>query len=69
MLREARVARGLTQQQVADMAFLSVQVISRMENGKSISRSSFLRVCQVIGINPEDIRDIQITKRPGPKTA
>ena len=50
-MAQLRLARNLTQQQLADQAGLGVRTVQRLELGESATQlSSFVRVCRVLGI-------------------
>jgi transcriptional regulator with XRE-family HTH domain len=44
LVREKRTAKGITQQELADMAGISLRSVQRMENGEVLPRSFTLRV-------------------------
>ena len=44
LVREKRTAKGITQQELADMAGISLRSVQRMENGEVLPRSYTLRV-------------------------
>lgn len=62
-IKLARIAKGLTQPELALAADVSIPVISRMENGKNVSRLNFFRVCKVLEIDPSTVNDVMITDR------
>lgn len=63
-IRKARLAKGLSQPELAIAADVSIPVISRMENRKNVSNSSFKRVCKVLDIDPETVKDdVVVTDR------
>src|SRR5690349_704250 len=49
-LSELRVARGLTQAQLADQAGLGLRTVQRLEDGAASNLSAFIAVCRVLGI-------------------
>ena len=59
-LRKMRKARGMTQEQVGILAGMSKSQISRMENGKLGSPSTYARVLDALGykavVHYEDVR-------------
>lgn len=60
-----RAARGLTQQQLADLAGLKRQVIAKYESAASRPRPENLhKLAQALGVNPLDITLHQPTSRP-----
>ena len=53
-IRNARVAKGLTQEQLAEMAGLSPNHISVLERGiKSPQLDSFVSVCNALGVSAD----------------
>jgi transcriptional regulator with XRE-family HTH domain len=44
LVREKRTAKGITQQELADMAGISLRSVQRIENGEVLPRSYTLRV-------------------------
>jgi transcriptional regulator with XRE-family HTH domain len=44
LVREKRTAKGITQQELADLAGISLRSVQRMENGEVLPRSYTLRV-------------------------
>jgi transcriptional regulator with XRE-family HTH domain len=50
-LARLRVAKNLTQQQLAEQAGLGLRTVQRLELGEAATQlSSFVRVCRVLGI-------------------
>jgi transcriptional regulator with XRE-family HTH domain len=50
-LAALRLARNLTQSQVAEQAGLGVRTVQRLESGEAATHlSGFLRVCRVLGL-------------------
>ena len=50
-LAQLRLAKSLTQQQLADQAGLGVRTVQRLELGEAAAQlSSFVRVCRVLGL-------------------
>lgn len=58
-LRAARVAAGLTQQQLSDLSGVYVKQIQRVEQGTSEARNltakNFLAIADALGIDPHDL--------------
>ncbi len=50
MLRKLRIARGLTQEALADAAACSLRTISAMETGRPASHHSLLAVAKALGV-------------------
>ncbi|SCW59421.1 Helix-turn-helix domain-containing protein [Ruminococcaceae bacterium YRB3002] len=50
-LREYRISMELTQEDLADMAMVSVKTISRFENGEEIGLSKFVRILHVLELS------------------
>src|SRR5262245_21634715 len=58
-LREIRVARGITQSQVARAADLESKQVSRWERGESEpSASSLAAYSDVVGASPQDVQEL-----------
>lgn len=59
ILRNRRVALGLTQQQVADMAKINLRQYQRVESGErhitGASAKMMLAICAALKINPYDL--------------
>ncbi len=50
-LADQRLARNLTQEQLAEQAGLGLRTIQRLESGAAATRlSGFLRICRVLGL-------------------
>lgn len=55
-LAQARLARDLTQQQLAAEAGVGKTVVERIENGKSVTLANFVRVLRVLDLLDELLR-------------
>lgn len=62
-IKEARLRLGMSQDDLALAADVSVPVISRMENSKQVSRTTFIRVCKILHIDPASVADVKVTDR------
>jgi len=51
-VRHARTEQGLTQAEVAEQASLSQKIISDVERGTPVKRSTSLAICRVLGLGP-----------------
>ena len=51
-LREARIAKGITQEQLAKIAETNQAVIQKIENGKSLQPRMVDRLALALGVNP-----------------
>lgn len=61
-LKELRTALGMSQKDIADKTDLTPSFISQVENNQiSPSLSSFIQICNVLGINPGEIIDFRKT--------
>jgi len=49
-VRRIRLARNITQAQLADEAGVSLPTIGRLENGKGITLDTFIRVLMALGV-------------------
>mgnify|MGYP004501775923 FL=1 len=52
-IKEARLKKQLTQQQLSERSGICRTAISRVENGKDCSLSTISRICRAIGIKTE----------------
>ena len=52
-IKEARLKKQLTQQQLSERSGIGRAAISRVENGKDCSLSTISRICRAIGIKTE----------------
>lgn len=48
-IREARIAIGLKQQELADRAAISADTVSALENGRSVSTEKLARILRELG--------------------
>lgn len=57
-LRELRKRKGLSQEELAELASINLRTIQRIENNESEPRGNTLnQICKVLDINAEDILD------------
>jgi len=59
-IRELRESQGLSQRELADQALVSVQAISRLENGKLVSKITLMRVCKALGVPASEVQGAQV---------
>lgn len=59
-LYHARVSKGISQRALAQLAGVSVPVITRMEKGEEITQQSFEKLCKALGVKPEEVDDVPI---------
>ena len=52
-IKDARLKKQLTQQQLSERSGIGRTAISRVENGKDCSLSTISRICRAIGIKTE----------------
>ncbi len=58
-IRELREAKGLTQEQLAELTNLSEGYLSRLENGKrNLSTKIMPRIAQALGVQPSELIDV-----------
>ncbi len=50
-IHEAREKSGLSQLEVANMAHVTQQQLSKIENGKNCNMITFLKVCRALGLD------------------
>ncbi len=50
-IHEAREKSGLSQIEVAQMAHVTQQQLSKIENGKNCNMMTFLKVCNALGLD------------------
>lgn len=60
-IRRERIAQGIKQKELADKAAVSPDVISALENGRSIATASLARVLRGLGL-----RDALVEMLPAP---
>ncbi len=53
----AMTASCMSPQEIADKAGVSVNIVYRMRRGYLVKMDRFGKVCQVLGISPEDVID------------
>jgi len=57
-IKEVRKKKGLSQEELAESAMISLRTIQRIENNQSEPHGKTLNlICEVLGINAEDILD------------
>lgn len=62
-LKQIREVRGMNQQDVCALAHLSVKTLSRMENGYPVDKRTFLDVCDVLDVKPEQVLGVTIGRK------
>ncbi len=62
-IRELREKREWSQYDLANAARVGTVTISKMENGKPVSRNSFLRVCDALNVNHVEVEGVSLIKR------
>lgn len=66
---ETREAKGLSQVELAVKAHISPTIISKLENKHAVSRASFLRVCDALGVSPDHIEGVVLLQRGKQRTS
>jgi transcriptional regulator with XRE-family HTH domain len=61
-IREWRERRGLSQQELADKALVSIPAISRLENERPVSRATFRRVCKALDVKESEVSGVRFTE-------
>lgn len=69
LLREARLKKGWSQQQLADFAGLSVSTIERAERGEPLRIDSIQRLCDCLNRSPEELGLVKNEDCKGEKEA
>jgi putative transcriptional regulator len=72
-LAELRLARNMTQQQLAEQAGVSLRTIKRLEAGEGTSLDTFIRLLKVLGISnnlealipDQSVRPLERAKQAG----
>lgn len=66
-LRKLRMQRNWSQQQLADVAEVSLRTVQRAESGRSIRLDSLVRIARALGVNAEEliVADRQQRSREG----
>lgn len=59
-VREWRIERQITQWDLAALAQVSTAVLSRMENGRPVQKTSFILVCRALSLPPEEVTGVKI---------
>lgn len=59
-LREVRERAGLSQNALAQKAGITIQTISRIENGLPTKESTIEKICKIIGVSRNDITGVTI---------
>lgn len=54
-IRTARHHKGITQQQLADMAWVDARYIRKLESGKYVPDFALLRIARVLGVTVEGL--------------
>lgn len=54
-LRDHRLARWLTQEQLAEDSGVSVPTIQRLERGEAARITTIVKLAKALGVNPTDI--------------
>lgn len=66
-LKEARLAAGLKQTELAEMSGVNVRQIQRVESGESdiqnLTAKNLLPLCKALGVAPEELVGIESTGR------
>lgn len=56
IIREKRLAKGMTQEELGSKVFVSKQVVSKWENGKTLPDIEMIRkLCEILDINKDEI--------------
>ncbi len=61
-LKQLRIAQGLTQKRLAELAGISEERVNKMENGASVQRDYVEKVLQVLGAFEEEVDGLKITR-------
>lgn len=59
-IQQAREAKDMRQVDLASLVLVSVTSISRMENGKPVSKTMLKRICQALDVDPSNIEGVNI---------
>lgn len=65
----AMTASCMSPQEIADKAGVSVNIVYRMRRGYLVKMDRFGKVCQVLGISPEDVIDYSRLEQRGGKNS
>ncbi len=63
-LRACRVASGLSQKELADLIGKNQTLIADLENWDSADHPTFLRLCEVLKVAPEDLASLDRIENP-----
>lgn len=59
-IEQARKGQRIPQAELAARIGLSRSALSRLENGHRVQRSTFLLVCQALGISPDAVEGVKL---------
>jgi len=62
-IQELRAIKDWTQFDLARESGYTMSVISRMENGKPVNRSTFQAICTALGVKPEQVKGVVFKRR------
>lgn len=68
IIRKLRLEKGLSQEQLADMAGISTRTLQRIERGAAASPETLKCLAAVLEVNFADLRKDQTMTTPTPKT-
>ncbi len=57
-IKQLRLAKGWSQQLLAEKARLSMRTVAKADNGIPLNRNTIARLCDVLGANVEDIIEV-----------
>lgn len=58
-IRQLRLNKGWSQQVLAHKARLSMGTVAKADKGEPISRNNLAHLCDALGINVEDVTEVQ----------
>lgn len=63
-ISEARKSKGLTQEELSELAKINIRTIQRIENDENVPRGKTLSlICDILKIDPEDLQKIENKER------
>ena len=65
IVAERRIALGMTQGELADLADIGIMAVHKIEHGKSVASSSVLAVLEALGLGMQIAAKAELADVPG----
>lgn len=62
-VKELRVSKGWSQQELATRAGVGIHAVGRLEKGDSVYKATLSQICQAIEVDPSEITGVNIVNR------